>query len=171
MHESLSHNDASAHSVQLAVFEVSGTPYAVDIMRVREIIRRSKNHPIYPLRPRIDGIEGMLYLHGKLIPVVDLCFVLGVEQNTQSTSMRKILIVTLKGRLVGLCIDHMSGVIRVQKSDLRPSPDALDKDQMPFFLGVCDFKGKIINLLDLHHLILPKKDIVAKMHNELKKNV
>lgn len=167
---SSNNNQNCTRTVQLAVFEIAQAPYAIDIMRVREIIRRSELHPIYPLRPHIDGIEGMLYLHNKLIPVVDLRFVLGVSDESQTHVMRNILIVTLKNRLIGLCIDHMSGVIRVEKSDLRPSPDALDDAQMPFFLGVCDYKGKIINLLNLNRVILPKKEHVEKIQNQLREN-
>ena len=54
---------------QFVSFLLGGEEYAVDIMRVQEIIRISSITKV-PRMP--DFVEGVINLRGKVIPVIDL---------------------------------------------------------------------------------------------------
>ena len=62
-------NQEQRREIQLACFRVGEEMYALDIMRIKEIIRPQKLTPV-PKAPRF--IEGVINLRGAVIPVVDL---------------------------------------------------------------------------------------------------
>ncbi|RYF02548.1 MAG: hypothetical protein EOO40_13195 [Deltaproteobacteria bacterium] len=71
--------------VQLAAFRVGDETYAVDIMRVREVIRAL---PLTPVREGRHNVDGILSLRGLIVPVVDLrrCFHRGCLRRCRSRS-------------------------------------------------------------------------------------
>src|SRR5512147_1833810 len=57
------------HEIQIACFRLGDDVYAVDIMRIKEIIRPQKLTSL-PKSPSF--VEGVLNLRGTVIPVIDL---------------------------------------------------------------------------------------------------
>jgi purine-binding chemotaxis protein CheW len=141
-------NVENADLVQLTAFKVGAEEYVVDIMRVREIIRPI---PVTRVRKGPRFVEGVINLRGEVIPVVDLRrrFELPVEDHAQ----RKIVIITIEGRVIGLIVDAVTEVVRVPRSAIRPAPGLLDAHQAPYFLGVCHFRGRTLLLLNVKNII------------------
>ncbi|BDG05888.1 chemotaxis protein CheW [Anaeromyxobacter oryzae] len=126
-------DEAADALVQLCTFRVGGEDYAVDIMRVREII-----HPL-PLTPvpRAPAfVEGVFRLRGEVIPVVDVRKRFGLPADPPTRRSRYV-IVNVAGRRLGLVVDEVCEVLRVPRGDVRATPPLGDPRAPRFFLGAC----------------------------------
>ncbi|MCA9655450.1 MAG: chemotaxis protein CheW [Myxococcales bacterium] len=130
--------------LKLAGFYVGGAVYGIDIMRIKEVIQATP-YPIRPV-PHAPGIvEGVIQLRGVVIPVIDLRKRFKVEANPRHARLNKLIIVSVRGRIVGLKVDLIVGELRVPAGSLRPAPSMLragvgDIDE-DFFSGV--FRAEI----------------------------
>jgi purine-binding chemotaxis protein CheW len=123
--------------VQLCTFRVAGEDYAVDVMRVREIITPL---PITPVPRAPPFVEGVIRLRGEVVPVLDLRRRFGLPPGTPGRKSR-FVIVHVAGRRIGLVVDEVCEVVRVPRSDLRPAPRLVGQDGPRFFVGVCGGEG------------------------------
>jgi purine-binding chemotaxis protein CheW len=140
--------------VQLAAFRVGGEEYVVDIRRVREIIRVV---PITPVRKGPQFVEGVINLRGSVIPIIDLRrrFELPQEESPQ----RKIIIMSIDGRVLGLMVDAVTEVVRVPRGSIRPAPGLLEAARAPYFLGVCHYRGRTLVLLNVKNVVTSEERI------------
>jgi len=123
--------------VQLCTFRIGAEDYAVDIMRVREIIHP---RPITPVPRTPAFVEGVVRLRGEVIPVLDVRKRLGVAPTTP-TRRTRFVIVNVAGRRIGLVVDEVCEVLRLPRREIRAAP-VLGADDAPrFFLGVCGGDG------------------------------
>lgn len=148
--------------VQLAAFRVGPEEYVVDIMRVREIIRPV---PVTPVRRGPKYIEGVINLRGSVIPLVDLRRRFGLDVSAHG--QRKIIILSIDGRPVGLMVDGVTDVVRVPRSSIRPAPGLLDDDQAPYFMGICHFKDRVLVLLNVKNILASDEAIPVVDTTEL----
>jgi purine-binding chemotaxis protein CheW len=139
---------ADTELVQLTAFRVGGEEYVLDIMRVREIIRPI---PVTKVRKGPRFVEGVINLRGEVIPVVDLRK--RFELQTEEVPTRKIIILTVEARILGLIVDGVTEVVRVPKSAIRPAPGLFEPHQAPFFLGVVQFRGRTLLLLNVKNVV------------------
>ncbi len=118
---------------QLCTFRVGGEDYAVDIMRLREIITPL---PITPVPRAPPFVEGVIRLRGDVIPVLDVRKRLGLPV-TPPTRKTKVLIVHVAGRRLGMVVDEVTEVLRLPRAEIRPAPGLVEGGGPRFFLGVC----------------------------------
>ncbi len=137
---------AAGELVQLATFTVGTERYALDIMRIKEIINPLKITPV-PRAPSF--IEGVIELRGAILPVVDLRkrFELPATPQRRST---KYVIVGIDGRIVGLVVDGAAQVLRVFRSEIRPTPPMIDQAA---FTGCVHVEGDIVMVLDIDRIL------------------
>ena len=122
--------------VELFTFRVAGEDYALDIRRVREILQPLEVTPV-PRAPAF--VEGVVRLRGDVLPVVDVRKRFGLPA-LPAGARTKFLVVAVAGRRLVLVVDHVSEVLRVPRSDIRPAP-AFAVPGPRFFLGVCGGEG------------------------------
>ncbi len=134
--------------VQLAAFRVGTEEYVVDIMRVREILRPL---PITRVRKGPKFVEGVISLRGQVIPIIDLRRRFDVAADEHR--LRKILILMIDGRVLGLVVDGMTEVVRVPRSEIRAAPGLLAADRAPYFLGVVQYRGRTLILLNVKNIV------------------
>lgn len=118
---------------QLCTFRIGGEDYAVDIMRVREIIHPL---PITPVPRAPAFVEGVIRLRGDVIPVVDVRKRLALPA-TPPTRKSRFLVVNVAGRRIALVVDEVREVLRLPRSEIRPAPSLGSGGGPRFFLGVC----------------------------------
>lgn len=122
---------------QLCTFRVGGEDYAIDIMRVREIIPPL---PVTPVPRAPPFVEGVIRLRGDVIPVLDVRRRLGLDVQPPNRKT-KVLIVKVAGRRLGLVVDEVTEVVRIPRAEIRPAPALVDGHGSRFFLGVCGGEG------------------------------
>jgi purine-binding chemotaxis protein CheW len=123
--------------VQLCTFRVGGEDYAVDIMRVREIIQPL---PVTSVPRAPLFVEGVVRLRGDVIPVVDVRKRFGLPAVAPGRR-NKLVVVTMARRRLALVVDEVCEVIRIPRGDLRPAPALVGEGGPRFFLGVCGGDG------------------------------
>ena len=123
--------------VQLCTFRIGGEDYAVDIMRVREIIHPL---PITPVPRAPASVEGVVRLRGEVIPVLDVRKRLGLAASPP-TRRTRFLVVNVARRRIGLVVDEVCEVIRLPRDEIRAAPPLGDDRAPRFFLGVCGGDG------------------------------
>ncbi|MCX7823481.1 MAG: chemotaxis protein CheW [Syntrophobacterales bacterium] len=134
-------------------FVVSEEEFAVDIMRVREVIRL----PAMTLVPNApEFVEGIIHFRGRIVPVIDLRKRLKIAGREYKPLDRftRVLIITLEGRWIGFIVDSVRGIIRVPQDYLKPVPGVL-KSQIggEYFDGVIQMEERLIMLLNLHRIL------------------
>jgi purine-binding chemotaxis protein CheW len=147
--------DAGDDHVKLAGFYVGGGLYGIDIMRIKEVLQ-ARPYPVrpVPLAPRL--IEGVIQLRGVVIPVIDLRKRFDVAIDPEIERFNKLIIVSVRGRIVGLKVDRVLGELRVPGDGMRPAPSMLGGSDgaQAFFSGVCRVGDEMVFVLNLEGLVI-----------------
>lgn len=132
-------------SEQLVVFQLAAEEYAIPIAQVKEIIR-------YKGATRLPGTPaymcGIVNLRGKVIPVIDLAgrFELPVDKNAD----KQALIVEAAGREVGLVVDVVNEVIRLDGGAIEAANAVAQSTEYIRSIGKTD--DRLLIILDLDKL-------------------
>lgn len=121
-------------AVQLCVFLVGAEEYAVDIMRVRELLHP---HPIIPLRGAPSFLEGVIqhYKTGAILPLVDLRKRL-LGPQAPPPERTRLLVCYLGRRRVAFAVDRVTEVVRLRRSEIKPAPALGAQGPWPYVVGV-----------------------------------
>jgi purine-binding chemotaxis protein CheW len=92
-----------------------------------------------------------------VIPVIDLRR--RFDLPPQSSPNRRIIILTIDGRTLGLIVDAVTEVVRAPKSAIRPAPGLLEEEAAPYFSGVCHHKGRTLILLNVKNVVASEEEI------------
>ncbi len=134
--------------IQVACFRLGDDLYAVDIMRIKEIIRPQKL-AMLPKAPSF--VEGVLNLRGAVIPVLDLRKRFDMPSR-EADQNRRLLIIALAGCTIGLVVDEVTEVITVPVAQIKPPPQVGHVDAA-YLLGVCLAGDSLIMLLNPDRLL------------------
>lgn len=120
---------------RLATFAVGDDLYAIDIMRIKEIVRPLTVTQV-PKAPA--GMVGVIDLRGQVLPLFDLRlrFQLPPRAEEDLINVRH-LIVSLDGRALGLVVDQVLDVVHVTRAHLRVGDGVLVGEAAEVFIGVC----------------------------------
>lgn len=134
--------------VKLATFRVGVALYAIDILRIKEIIRPLKltavpNSPIF--------IEGVVNLRGVVIPVIDLRkrFAVGVVDGRKT----RMIICTVFRRLFAFVVDEVVEVQSYVREELQPAPKFVQGQETDIFLGVARRADDLVMIFDLERFL------------------
>jgi len=135
--------------IQLVSFNLGAEEYAVEVLKVREIIRMTAITHIPNTPP---SIEGIINLRGKVIPIVSLRsrFNMMESDNDQHT---RIMVMDIDGKLMGFVVDGVSEVIRISSGEIQPPPSmaagGVDQD---FICGVIQRGEQLLLMLQLDRM-------------------
>jgi purine-binding chemotaxis protein CheW len=157
---------AADAELKLAGFHVGEGLYGIDIMRIKEVIQ-ARPYPIRQVPHAPALVEGVIQLRGVVIPVVDMRKRFGAARPAPSEPglakenerLEKLIIVSVRGRIVGLKVDRIVGELRVRTGGLRPAPSMLRPDGHAgpeFFTGVCRVAEGMVFVVNLEALIDPR---------------
>src|ERR1700720_4097788 len=93
---------------QVVILRVQGGDYAVPIHRVQEIVRVPE---ITRVPHAQAGVEGVINLRGRVLPVVDLAARLALGTTERARSAR-VVVVDGGSESIGLLVDGVSGGLR-----------------------------------------------------------
>jgi purine-binding chemotaxis protein CheW len=141
---------AAPSMMQLAVFPVGGSEYAVDIMRITEIIRPLKV-TVIPRAPSF--VEGVINLRGRIVPVVDMRKRFGLAEGVPFGRKARVVIVRAAGRLIGALVDEVREVLSVPVDQVEETPEAARGIDAQFVRGVAKQGERLIVVLDIEKLL------------------
>jgi purine-binding chemotaxis protein CheW len=130
---------------QLVVFELAGESYGIDIAAVESII---KMQTITQLPQAPFYVKGVTNLRGNVLPVIDLRLRFGLEP-VESSRQTRIIIVTMGSIKVGVVVDGVSEVLRVQDDVIGGLPPMVSTVNSAFLKGIVRLENRLIILLEL----------------------
>ncbi len=144
-----SHTNQTTQHLQLVSFTVGSEVFAVDILCVKEIIRLRALTKV-PMSP--EGIEGVLNLRGRVIPVLDMRTQFGIPA-TQASDESRIVVVVVQGNTVGCIVDSVHEVLTIDRSVIEDTPTIATSVDSSYVSGVAKLDDQLIILLDLNYVL------------------
>ena len=141
---------STAARTQFLSFVLAGEEYAVDILRVKEIIE-------YNSLTRVPGmpatVRGVINLRGRVVPVVDLALRFGLPESV-ITPRTSIVMVELAGTdgdiVIGIITDSVSEVLDLDPEQIQPTPSFGTSVGAEFLNGMAERGGeKFVMLLNI----------------------
>jgi purine-binding chemotaxis protein CheW len=148
---------------QYLSFALCGEEYAVEILRVREIIEYDALTRM-PAMP--SSVRGVINLRGRVVPVVDLAARFGLAE---SVITRRSCIVMVELTLddasvvVGIIVDAVSQVLDLAASEIEPPPSFGTRVDSRFIQGMAETGRKFVIILDVDRA-LDSAELVADMN-------
>ncbi len=142
---------ANGSTLHMVGFSVGNQEFCVDILKVQEIIRMMEITKI-PNAP--EFVEGVINLRGKVIPIIDF----GKRCNLHSEaggdeSHKRIVVVAIGEKTVGIVVDKVSQVIKLEAEQISSTPDVVKGYNSDFISGVGKSGDKLLILLDIDRLL------------------
>lgn len=132
---------------QLLVFLVDGTPYALPVESIREIVRI---RPITPI-PRVTRhVRGVISLRGEIIQVLDLRLRLGLPPTESTKATRIVVVHGDEDRVAGVLVDAVREVIRISEDAIGSAGGG---EASGFVEALCVRGEEFISLVDLDRIL------------------
>ncbi len=149
MHQQSALGKQQEEQLQLVSFTVGNELFAVNILNVQEINRMLALTKV-PQSP--EGIEGVINLRGRIIPVLDLRIQFGITETTLNEHSR-IIVVEVKGSTLGFIVDTVHEVLRINQSIIEPTPQTTSSIDQSYVAGVAKLEEQLLILLNLDRLL------------------
>ncbi len=140
---------ASTFAGEYLTFVLGNEEYGLEILKVQEIrgfdaVTQIANTPSF--------IKGVVNLRGKIVPIVDLRikFNLGKVEYNEFTV---VIILNLRGRVVGIVVDGVSDVMDLKESHIREVPDLVSNIDTQYILGLASVDERMLILVDIERLM------------------
>ncbi|NCC58805.1 MAG: purine-binding chemotaxis protein CheW, partial [Synergistales bacterium] len=138
---------------QIVVFSLGKEHFGVDIAGVREIVRFSGCRSL-PGAPSF--VLGLIQLRGELVTLVDLAARFALAPPERDDAQRKVIIVRQGTKQIGIVVDGVSEILRVDDDEIRPVDELafmespVDTSQIT---GVAAIDDRLVVLLDLARVL------------------
>jgi purine-binding chemotaxis protein CheW len=149
-----------ASNGQYLTFLVAGEEYAVNILKVKEILQYDTLTAVPNTAPWIRGVTN---LRGSVVPVIDLAVKFGLPQSTASKlSCIVITEVFYQGDqlTLGIMTDSVSQVVEFAGNEIEPPPPFGTRVRIEYLLGMGPMGKKFCLILDIDK-VLSAEEIVA----------
>jgi purine-binding chemotaxis protein CheW len=139
----------------LVGFQVGDVQYAVEILRVREIINPL---PMVQLPKSPKVIIGVADHRGEVVPILDLRTRFGIER-ADDTRRTKWVIVGVNGRSVGLVVDAVTDVFGTLPEAQRAVPQLGSGDEARGISAVYMHDRQLVFVIDVERVAAPAEEI------------
>jgi purine-binding chemotaxis protein CheW len=138
---------------QMVTFNLGQEEYGVNILQVQEINRMVEITQV----PQTEHyVEGIINLRGKVIPIIDLRKKFGMAEKEYDSHTR-IVVVDVSSEVVGLVVDGVSEVLRVQADSLEDAPKlvsgASSYSGAEYIKSIAKLQDRLLIYLDLNKII------------------
>lgn len=136
------------------IFELAKEEYAVEILKVQEIIgmvdiTRVPNMP--------ECIMGVMNLRGKIIPIIDLRLKFHMEKQeyTERTCIIVLQLINQENKVVttGIIVDEVSEVEDIATEQIELSPEFGTNLHTEFILGMGKINDRVVILLNIEKIL------------------
>lgn len=149
--------------MKIVIFTIGAKEYGVEISQVRQVIRKGS---VVSIPDAADFVEGIIGLHGKVIPLVNLRKKLGIEGALEG-SWNRIIITHLEGHPIGAIVDKVVEVINLEPSAIT-APDEVLKDAA-YLVGVAKLGKRMVLIMDIEKVLSGEdKAKVSAIHQRVK---
>lgn len=134
---------------QYVIFKLGKEEFGIDIMNVREIVQYQESVKV-PNSPSF--VEGIINYRGKVIPIVCLKKKFNMEMSLRDANTR-IIVINLNDRQIGFLVDEASQTVRIDESNIDPTPDVITGVERKYITGVGKLDNRLVILIDLEKVL------------------
>jgi purine-binding chemotaxis protein CheW len=134
---------------QMVLFKLGNETYGLDIATVHEIIRMQ---PINKVPKAPSYVKGVINLRGKVIPVIDIGEIFGLEKVERDKNNR-IVVVNLQDTTMGIVVDSVTEVLSLSTDSIEPVSDIVTTTNSDCLAGIAKLTDKMVILLELDKLL------------------
>ncbi len=131
-------------STQLCTFHVDELLFAIEVVRIQEVIRFEQITRV-PLSSRV--VRGLINLRGQIVTAVDLRSRLGLEPASDEEAPMNVVI-RLEEGLISIIVDNIGDVLEVDESAFEPPPPTLPANLRRVVDAVCKLPDRLLLVLD-----------------------
>lgn len=135
--------------LQFLSFIVDDEEYALELSETSEVVKMREITEV-PHAPLF--IAGIISLRGEIIPVVSLQKRLGLKEKDISSEARMVIAFHTDIK-VGLIVDKIMGVLRIDPKTIESAPPAQQEAGAEFIRGLVHHQERLIILLNLPMLL------------------
>ncbi len=139
---------SSEDEIQVVAFRVGPQEFALDILQVERILRYARAAPV-PKAPAF--LEGVLTYEGGAVPVVDLRKRLDLPDPIAEET--RIMILGLDEQRIGIVVDEVREVIRVDSTAIASPPPMVRGLAAPYVAGIITRGDRTIIMLQALRLL------------------
>jgi purine-binding chemotaxis protein CheW len=140
-------------TAQYLTFALAGEEFAIDILRVKEIIEYASPTKV-PMTPA--SIRGVINVRGSVVPVVDLAVRFGLPPG-EVTKRTCIIIVEVDldgdNTMMGIVGDAVNEVTYLTADDIEPPPNFGTRVAVEFLVGFGKIGERFVLLLDVNRVL------------------
>jgi len=142
-------DDAGSEVGEFFVFAIADEYYAFRLSDLHEVLRQQ----VITHVPRMpDFIVGITSLRGKIVPIMDLRKRLAMHTAQGGTEKLQMLIIKGPKGPIGVLIDRVVGVRRIDETLVSAPPPHLDERQLPLIGAVVRDQDRFISILHVDHV-------------------
>ena len=145
--------DGVATGMPYLAFRLAGEVYAIDILRIREIIEYTPPTTV-PMMP--SSLRGVINLRGAVVPVIDLAVRFGREATGVGKRTCFVIVeVEHEGAIhvLGLMVDGVNAVMEIGAADIEPPPSFGTSVNAEFIAGMARVDGRFVIILDIARVL------------------
>lgn len=130
-------------------FRLADEVYAIEILRIREIIEYSKPTAV-PMMP--PSVRGVINLRGAVVPVIDLSVRFG--RNATGVGKRTCFVIVEVEHagamhVLGLMVDGVNAVMEIAGDNIEAPPVFGARVDTEFIVGMARANGRFVIILDM----------------------
>lgn len=139
--------ESGTGEVEVIEFIVNGNHYAINVVKVKEVIQMPKNGLTKLPDPKPE-IAGLILCRDEIITLIDLKYI--ITKKITENAGTKIIICEFNKIKVSFNIDDVVGVHRIKWSEIR-KPDDLSENSLS--VGNILLDGKVLIMLDFEKIV------------------
>jgi purine-binding chemotaxis protein CheW len=144
--------EVTAGALHLA-FRLTDEVYAIEILRIREIVEYTLPTPV-PMMP--PSVRGVINLRGAVVPVIDLAVRFG--QCATGVGKRTCIVIVETEyadsiHVLGLLVDGVNAVVEIADDSIEPAPTFGTHVNTEFIAGMARINGRFVIILDIARVL------------------
>jgi len=139
----------------LIVFRLSREWYAVEITKIKEILKKTRI-TFLPSSP--EYIAGIINFRGNILSVTDLKVILGLPRD-EPTGGTRIVAIESGCLETGLLVDEVVETIEVQMSRIEPVPPSLPPERRKYLEGLFRWENRFVALIRVERVLENKVSV------------
>lgn len=135
--------------IQEVIFKLNNDDFGLEIMNVNEIIRMQE----LTAMPNTSAyILGVTNIRGKVIPVISMKKILGMEESSDDDRTR-IIVASLGEKTYGFKVDSVSEIIKIEEEQIDKQEGIGEDADQNYIFGIAKLDERLVKLIDLEKIL------------------
>ncbi len=141
-----------ANTSEFMTFELGSMKYAIELPKIREILTYPEL--ITTLPNTSEWVKGLINLRGEVVPILDIRIKFNTGEIVYDDNTAVIAVITKDKRMIGIVVDKVDDVQRLDTSNLAPVSDmgsAIPSRYLKGFVRLND--NKMLVVMDIESVV------------------